>query len=39
MNQLLIKDAQLFKKYNKIWDKVSNSTKEEFDSKPVYKEN
>lgn len=35
----LIKDDQLLEKYNKIWDKVSISTKEEFDSKPVYNEN
>ena len=30
-----IKDNGLLKKYNKIWDKVSNSTEEGFNSEPV----
>ena len=34
----LIKDYELLKKYNKIWDKVSNIIKKEFDSKQVYSE-
>ena len=32
----LIKDEKLLEKHNKIWKKVSNSIKKEFDSKPVY---
>ena len=28
----LIKDDEFIKKYNKIWDKVSNSIKKGFDS-------
>ena len=32
----LIKDDELLKKYNKMWNKVSNSIKKEFDSEPVY---
>ena len=28
----------LLEKYNKIWDKISNSTKKEFDSELVYTE-
>ena len=35
----LIEDDELLEKYNKIWKKVKNSIKKEFDSKPVYKEN
>ena len=31
----LIKDDELLKKYNEIWDKVKNSIKKEFDSEPV----
>ena len=35
----LIKDDELLsEKYNKIWEKVENITKKEFDSKPVYNE-
>ena len=34
----LIKDYELLKKYNKIWDKVSNIIKKEFDRKQVYSE-
>ena len=33
---ILINDDELRKKYNKIWDKVSNSIKKEFETKPVY---
>ena len=32
----LIKDDELLKKHNKMWNKVSNSIKKEFDSEPVY---
>ena len=32
----IIKDDGLLKKYNVIWDKVSNIIKIEFDSKPIY---
>ena len=32
----LIRDDELLKKYNKMWNKVSNSIKKEFDSEPVY---
>ena len=32
----LIKDDELFEKYNEIWGKVKNSLKKEFDSEPVY---
>ena len=34
----LIKNDELLKKYNKIWDKVSNFMKKGFDSEPVYKD-
>ena len=34
----LIKDDELLKKYNEIWEKVKNSIKKEFDSEPVYNE-
>ena len=34
----LIKDDELLEKYNEIWEKVRNSIKKEFDSKPVYSE-
>ena len=34
----LIKDDALLEKYNEIWEKVKNSIKKEFDSKPVYNE-
>ena len=32
----LIKNDELQEKYNEIWEKVKNSIKKEFDSKPVY---
>ena len=35
---LLIKDDELLEKHNKIWDKVSNTTKKEFESQHVYNE-
>ena len=35
----LIKNEKLLGKYNKIWRRVSNITKKEFDSNPVYDEN
>ena len=35
----LIKNNELLKKYNKIWDKVSNGIKKGFDSEPLYNEN
>ena len=31
-----IKDDELLKKCNEIWEKVKNSLKKEFDSEPVY---
>ena len=34
----LIKDNELLEKYNKIWIKVKNSIKKEFDGEPVYNE-
>ena len=34
----LIKHDELLEKYNEIWEKVKNSRKNEFDSKPVYNE-
>ena len=34
--QFLIKDDELFKKYNDIWNKVSNNIEKEFDSEPIY---
>ena len=34
----LIKDDELLKKYNEIWEKVKNSINKEFISKPVYSE-
>ena len=34
----LIKDDELLKKYNEIWEKVKNSFKKEFDSESVYNE-
>ena len=33
---VLIKDDKWLKKYNEIWEKVKNSIKKEFTSKPVY---
>ena len=35
----LIRDDKLLEKYNKIWDKVSNSIKKVFDSEPVSNNN
>ena len=32
----LIKDDELFEKYNEIWEKVKNIATKEFDSEPVY---
>ena len=32
----LIKDDDLLKKYNDIWDKVSHSIKKELDCEPIY---
>ena len=34
----MIKDDEFLEKYNKIWNKVSNSIKKGFDSEPVYHE-
>ena len=34
----LIIDDELVEKYNEIWEKVKNSIRKEFDSKPVYYE-
>ena len=34
----LIKDDELLEKYNKIWEKVENSVRKEFDSEPLYNE-
>ena len=34
----LIKDDELLKKYNKIWEKVKNGIKKSFDIKLVYNE-
>ena len=34
-----IEDAELLEKYNKIWDKVSNSDKKDFNNKPIANEN
>ena len=34
----LIRDDELLGKHNKIWEKVKNSIKKEFDSEPVYNE-
>ena len=36
--KLNVKDVELLEKYNKIWEKVSNSIKKGFDSEPIYKE-
>ena len=33
---LLVHDTELLKKFNKIWDKISNLLIEGFDSEPVY---
>ena len=34
----LIKNDELWQKYNEIWKKVKNSIKKEFDSEPVHNE-
>ena len=34
----LIKDDELLEIYNKIWEKIKNSFKEEFGSEPMYNE-
>ena len=34
----LIKNKELLKKCNKIWDKGNNTIKEVFDNEPVYNE-
>ena len=34
----LIKNDELLEKYNEIWDKVSNTIKKRFNSKPIYNE-
>ena len=36
MGVFLIEDDELVKKYNDIWNKVSNSIKQELDCKPIY---
>ena len=36
MDEIFIKDDDLLKKYNDIWNKVSNSIKEELDCKRIY---
>ena len=33
---MIIKDDELLGKYNEIWEKVKDSLKREFNSKPVY---
>ena len=35
---ILIEDEKLLERYNKIWEKVNDSIKNEFDSKPVERE-
>ena len=32
----MVKDKQLFKNYNKIWEKIESLMKKKFDSKPFY---
>ena len=34
-----VSDNKLLKKYNKIWEKISNLMNTEFDSEPVYGDN
>ena len=34
----LVKDDELLEIYNKIWEKIKNSFKEEFGSEPMYNE-
>ena len=38
MTFLIKKKDRLLRKYNKIWDKVSNNVKKGFDIQPVYNE-
>ena len=33
---LLVHNKEMLKKYNEIWDKISNLLKKRFDSEPVY---
>ena len=33
---LMVKDKQLFKNYNKIWEKIESLMRKKFDSKPFY---
>ena len=33
---LIVKDKQLFKNYNKIWEKIESLMRKKFDSKPFY---
>ena len=33
---LIIKDKQLFKNYNKVWEKIESLMRKKFDSKPFY---
>ena len=33
---LLVNDKKTLEKFNKVWDKIKNLFKKEFDSKPVY---
>ena len=33
---LMVKDKQLFKSYNQIWEKIESLMRKEFDSKPFY---
>ena len=33
---LMVKDKQLFKNYNKIWEKYKNLMRKKIDSKPFY---
>ena len=33
---LLVHDKEMLKKYDAIWDEISNLLKKEFDNEPVY---
>ena len=33
---LIVKDKQLFKNYNKIWETIESLMRKKFDSKPIY---
>ena len=35
----MVKDKQLFKNYNKIWEKTESLMRKKFDSKPFYRNN